>query len=94
MTIGILSKKYPARAKRIRWYEAPECDDSGDDGLKDFCRFAVFPAAEGDRLKMGGSHPGICIGKAPIKAILRIRFPYLYRSLVFRFLTVQMPALS
>ena len=48
MTIGTLSKKYPARAKRIRWYEDPECDDSGEDGLKDFCIFAVFPVAAGD----------------------------------------------
>lgn len=63
MTIGILSKKYPARAKRIRWYEDSECDDSGDDGLKDFCRFSVFPAAEGDRLKMEAVIPASASGK-------------------------------
>jgi hypothetical protein len=63
MTIGILSKKYPARAKRIRWYEDPECDDSGEDGLKGFCRFAVFPAAEGDRLKMEAVVPASASGK-------------------------------
>ena len=58
MIIGTSSKKYPVKAAGILGY-----DDSEDNGLKGFCRFAVFPAAEGDRLKMEAVVPASASGK-------------------------------
>ncbi len=58
MIIGTSSKKYPVKAAGSRGY-----DDSEDNGLKGFCRFAVFPAAEGDRLKMEAVIPASASGK-------------------------------